>query len=645
MPDRHFILATAGHVDHGKSSLVNALTGIDPDRLPEEKARGITIDLGFAPLRLQAPGHDAIELGIVDVPGHEDFVKNMVAGVGCTDAALLVVAADDGWMPQTEEHLQILLYLGVRHATIALTKSDLVTDVEERVEGVRERLRGTPFEAAPIIPTSVATGSGLAELKGALEQLFRTIPLPVDIQKARVSVDRVFVLRGVGTVVTGTLAGGRLQRGQMVEVQPKALAAKVRALQNHGVDLESAIPGMRVALNIPDVSASEATSTGGVGVSRGDVITLPGFGGPGMCLDVFLERSGRETTGRGGVKVLKNGTRARLHAGTSNGAVHAHFLEVDGLSLGQSGLAQLRLEEPLFIVGGDRFILRDWSQQTTLAGGVVLDANSRRDGLKNPIRTSFLWKRFRGLEEVQVWVEGEVARGDAPKASGLLRRSRFQDSAVQQALGMLCASGVLVRAADSVVTAEQWKTWRTRVLELIDEEHRTHPERIGLPLAQLRAGMGKLLPTPELIGPLVIELSRAECRQVGIHVQRVSHVPKLPPTLDAAGRRIRAAMAAKPLEPPSRKELAPDPVSVQALRFLIETGEALEVGPELVMSWRAAARATQIIREFLKRQGSATTSELREALGSSRRVVIPILEKLDRDGVTRREGDRRVLKS
>src|SRR5881628_3629206 len=234
MTVRNFIMATAGHVDHGKSALVKALTGVDPDRLPEEKARGITIDLGFANLQLTSPdGAERYSIGIIDVPGHEDFVKNMVAGAGAVDLALLVVAADDGWMPQTEEHLQILIYLGVRQMVVALTKIDLVESADAAEKKVRAELRDTPFGDAAIVRTSITTESGIEELKAQLAREFSALVPQRDIGKPRLAVDRAFILRGIGTIVTGTLAGGTLRRGQAVVVQPAKIPARIRTIQNH----------------------------------------------------------------------------------------------------------------------------------------------------------------------------------------------------------------------------------------------------------------------------------------------------------------------------------------------------------------------------------------------------------------------------
>jgi len=318
----HFIVATAGHVDHGKSALIKALTGTDPDRLPEEKARGITIDLGFAHLELPSPtSSSSIHVGIVDVPGHEDFVKNMVAGVGSVDLALLVVAADDGWMPQTEEHLQILTYAGVRRAVVSLTKADLAEDEAATVAEVLQRLKGSAFAEAPIVPTSVLTGRGLDALKATLAKELSEASLSRDIGKPRLAVDRVFTLPGTGTVVTGTLAGGTLQSGQPVVIQPGGHHARIRRIQSHGHDVDASGPSTRTALNLADVNAAE-------GIGRGDVITLADLGGSSDCLDVLLEISPRAS------RSLKDGVRVRVHYGSANVPAHVSYaMPCDGMSL------------------------------------------------------------------------------------------------------------------------------------------------------------------------------------------------------------------------------------------------------------------------------------------------------------------------
>src|SRR5437899_347170 len=318
MTEKHFIIATAGHVDHGKSALVKALTGTDPDRLPEEKKRQITIDLGFAELNLTAANGETIHAGIVDVPGHEDFVRNMIAGVGSIDLTLFVVAADDGWMPQTEEHLQILNYLGVQRAVIALTKSDLgPTGIV--TEEIRKQLRGTSFAQAAIVPTSVRTGEGIENLANALATELAAAEPQRDIGKPRLFVDRVFTMRGRGTVVTGTLTGGQLQRDQQIMLYPMNLTARIRSLQSHGHDLEVAQPRMRTAINLPEVPVDQ--------IKRGDVVTVAGFGAVNSTLVVLLEKSPRIARDNAAARPLKTGLSVYLHHGTSRVVARITYLE------------------------------------------------------------------------------------------------------------------------------------------------------------------------------------------------------------------------------------------------------------------------------------------------------------------------------
>ena len=340
MTEKHFILATAGHVDHGKSALVKALTGTDPDRLPEEKARQITIDLGFAELNLAGPDEQRFHIGIVDVPGHEDFVRNMIAGVGSIDLALLVVAADDGWMPQTEEHLQILNYLHVQRGVVALTKSDL-GGIDAVAEQIREKLRDTLFARASIVPTSICTGEGIENLKDALATELATAEPQSGICKPRLFVDRAFTLRGIGTVVTGTLSGGSIRRSQDVVVQPRNVSTRVRSVQNHGRDVEIAQPGMRTAINLPDLSIGED------GIQRGDIITVDSLGRSQATIDVLLEKSSRLKRNSSAARPIKNGGSVQVHFGTGRIAAKITLLDQPAVGAGQSAIARLRLDSPI----------------------------------------------------------------------------------------------------------------------------------------------------------------------------------------------------------------------------------------------------------------------------------------------------------
>ena len=631
---RHFILATAGHVDHGKSALVKALTGTDPDRLPEEKARGITIDLGFAPLEIPAsvPGSPSYLLGIVDVPGHEDFVKNMVAGVGSIDLALVVVAADDGWMPQTEEHLQILSYLGVNRAVIALTKIDLNPDESSAVAAIHSKLHGTPFADAPIVPTSVVTGRGLHDLKAALGQALAGLPSPRDIGKPRLPVDRVFTLRGIGTVVTGTLTGGTLRRGQNVAIQPSGTTARIRGIQSHNRDVELGVPGMRVALNLPDIAASDD-------VHRGDVITLAEFGGPSETIDARLEVSPRAT------RVLKDGVQVRVHHGSANVPAKVMFLSHKILSAGEKVLAQLRLKANLFVFAGDRFVLRDAAGRNTLGGGVVLDPGPSRKLLRSEMRLSYLRQRAESNGEALPFVASQIARDRAVRLSRLLLRSKFSAAEISEAISWLVAEGKLVLAGDFAIESSRWRPLRQRAADAIDTRHRAHPEQPGLSLSDLRASLEADLPFADLFEPLVADLYVSEFIQDGSVIRRVEHRPALPSTLQTAATKLRATLQAQPFDPPSRKQLAIDSASQQALRFLIETREAVEINAEVVMTADSLTRATELIRQYIRQHGPATVSQLRQELGCSRRVVVPLLERLDRSGITLRNGDARTLRA
>lgn len=630
----HFIVATAGHVDHGKSSLVKALTGTDPDRLPEEKARGITIDLGFAHLEIAAstPGAPSFQLGIIDVPGHEDFVKNMVAGVGSIDLALFVVAADDGWMPQTEEHLQILDYLGVNRAVVALTKIDLIQDDQRVIAAIHDKLRDTPFSDAPIVPTSVVTERGLDHLKVAIAQVLDGMPSPRDIGKPRLPVDRIFTLRGIGTVVTGTLTGGTLRRGQSVAIQPSGKIARIRNIQSHNHDVEFGVPGTRTALNLTDIDASDD-------VRRGDVVTLAEFGGAIDVFDIALEVSQRAN------RPLRDGAQVYVHHGSANTRAKVVFSPRKELGPGEHALAQIRFDANVFGFAGDRFVLRDSAGQSTLAGGVVLDPDAGRTFFRSEARLSFLRRRAESPSEVTLFVASQIARDRAIRRPHLLLKSNFSSKDISDSVSRLAAEGDLVLAGDFAIDVEGWQMVYRRAADAIDASHRAHPEQAGLSVSDLRTSLEADLPFSDLFESVVNDLCRSEFVKVGNTIRRVTHQRALPPSLLAAAAKLRTTLDAKPFDPPSLKQLAPDSVSQKALRFLIETGEAVEINSEVVLASDSLKRMTNLISQYIRNNGAATVSQLRQELGCSRRVIVPLLERLDRGGVTLRNGDTRTLRA
>jgi selenocysteine-specific elongation factor len=625
----HYIVATAGHVDHGKSALVTALSGTDPDRLPEEKARGITIDLGFAAFDVPAPSGDAFHVGIVDVPGHEDFVKNMVAGVAAADLALLVVAADDGWMPQTEEHLHVLSYFGIRRALVALTKADLVADVGQAADAVRQRLGGTVFAEAPIVPTSVAERRGIEELKAVIGRVLAGLAPARDIGKPRLSIDRVFTLGGIGTVVTGTLLGGTLHKGQRIAVQPSGKATWIRRIQSHNRDAAASGPGTRVALNVPDLGAKD--------VRRGDVVTVDAHGGPSSTIDVQVEVSDRAQ------RSLRTGVRVRVHHGSGNAGARVWLLGASEVAAGGVALAQIRFDRPVFVFEGDRLTIRDWSEQSTLAGGLVLDADASARGLQSARRRQYLTRRAGAPDDAAAWIASLIERDTAVGRSGLLVKSRFSEAEAEDALSRLAASGVAVVAGNAIWHAHDWAALVRSAGEAIDADHGLHPDRPGLPLTELRSRVG-LSQTSGSGDALVAEICKGEFVRDGNVVRRTTHRPVLPPELEATGSILRARLGEKPFDPPSRGTLAPDSISVRALRFLVGTGEAVEVSADLVMGAEHVNRAKDIVVAVIRDRGAATLADIRVRLECTRRVLLPLLEYFDRTGVTVRNGDRRTLR-
>jgi selenocysteine-specific elongation factor len=640
---RHFILATAGHVDHGKSALVKALTGTDPDRLPEEQARGITIELGFAHLELPAEATPvaAFSLGIVDVPGHEDFVRNMVAGVGSVDLALLVVAADDGWMPQTEEHLQILEYLGVRRAVVALTKSDLAVDLAGVTTAVRARLKDSVFADAVIVPTSVLRNTGLDELRHALSRACAELPAPRDLGRPRLAVDRAFSLKGFGTIVTGTLSGGCLRVGQEVIVQPTGRSARVRALQSHGQSLAEARPGMRTALNLPELTLAATGQPGGVG--RGQVITVANVGAVSATWELEVGRSRRSSPPPTGTsRPLKSGVRVRVHHGSASHPARLLLLEAGELSAGESGLAQLRFETPVHGAAGDRLVIRDWSERFTLAGGLVLVPAAEREGARKPVRREMLHRLRAAMTDPAAWLETVLAQASPVELGACAPASPFGLGELRPAAERLIAAGTaIVLAGDLLVSSNGWQRWLEEARKAIAELHRASPEKPGLPVVDLRTRFKEL--NDAVFALLLAALEGAGHERNGAFIRAATHRLKLPPELEPAGRRVRRLLAEKPLEPPSRGELAPDAATHKALRFLIDSGEAVELGPDLVLGAEAYATAVRRLTSHLRRQGAATVSELRPVLGTTRRILIPLLEHLDKRRVTLRQGDQRTL--
>ena len=651
------VLGTAGHIDHGKTSLVRALTGIDTDRLKEEKERGITIELGFAPLDLVWKGKP-VRCGVVDVPGHERFVKTMVAGASGIDVALLVVAADEGVMPQTREHLDICRLLGVGAAVVALCKADLA-DAEMAAlaaEDARAALveAGGPFAEAPIVPCSAMTGAGLDALRAALAEAAAAAAPRAAEGIARLPVDRVFSLKGHGTIVTGTLAGGRVAPGDELEVLPGGARGKVRSVQVHGADVAEARAGMRTALNVQGLDREE--------IGRGWVLAEPGALRVSRLADVTVRVVG------GAARGLRHRDRVLLHAGTAQVPATAALFDGKEIAAGAEGPVRLVLDAPgAVLAGGDRFILRATGPVTgygrTLGGGVVLDPAPPRRKRRDAAVLALLETLGRApLEERIVALAEEGAAGGGAKAgasgaggagngaaeagvdaAALLRRTGATRPALEKALGKLASAGALVRydkERDAYVGGAALGALAARARALLEEFHRAHPMRGGMAREELRGRLGA--PDPRLFHALLGRMADVEAdaqvvRLRGFQAKGTSSVVE----------DVRRALGGAGLEPPRVEELvpaAPRTEVKEALAFLAQSGEVVRTRDGLFFARAPVDGLRDRLVAFLRDKTEITAQEFKAMVGASRKFAIPLAEHFDAEKVTIRVGEKRVLR-
>ena len=610
------ILGTAGHIDHGKTSLVRALTGVDTDRLPEEKRRGITIELGFAPLVLEGVG----TVGVVDVPGHEAFVRTMVAGATGIDLALVVVAADEGVMPQTREHLAILELLGVERAVVALTKSDLV-DAEWlalAVDDVESALAPTRLAGAPIHAVSAVTGAGVGALRAAIADAARTVERRDAADLFRLPVDRAFTVRGTGTVVTGTVWSGTLARDAAVRVLPAGRAARVRTLQSHGQVVAAVEPGQRVAIALAGVEVGE--------VGRGAVIVTDPTWQPSTVLraDVALLDAAPSLGPR---------TRVRLHLGTLE--VGARLVATGGeIAAGTERAARVVLDAPVVARAGDRFVLRALSPAVTVGGGIVRDPlpPTRRPrpwplGAAAPSARLALALAEAGASGVAI-ADLAVRLGVTPAAASELART---ETAWRRLQGRLYDDAAVAAAVD-------------RLLALVDAAHLAAPLEAGVSTQAVRA---QLAAHPELTDALVRDAVASGTLEVeGGTIRRRGWRPRLTTAEQAALDGIAAALAAAGREPPSTAELADahGPVAATLLRLLERDRRAVQVDTDRYYDTAALRELMGLLRTHMVPDRAYGPSELREVLGLSRKFLIPVLEYADRAQVTDRRPEGRVIR-
>ena len=645
---RHVVIGTAGHIDHGKSALVRALTGTDPDRLKEEKTRGITIDLGFAHW-----GDGDTRLAFVDVPGHERFVKNMLAGASGVDGVLLVIAADESVMPQTREHFDICRLLGVTSGIVALTKVDLVD--RETVELVAletaDLLAGSPLEGVPVVPVSARTGEGVEAVRSALLAMAgRCLGRSPD-GAARLPIDRAFTVRGFGTVVTGTLVSGRLAVDDTLTVLPAGVDVKVRGLQVHGAIQPSAVAGQRVAANFSGAGASA--------VARGETAVTPGSFEATRCVDAVLDLlpSARR---------LRHGARVRFHHGTCevlgrvalgpglSGAI-ADSDAPDALPPGGRAFARLRLEGAAVLTRGDRFILRAYSPPLTIAGGRVLDPLPPRGGIRAGSARRRLDRLLKGLSDAGaadadralVVLIGERGLTGLP-AAALVARAGVAPESVDAVVARLSSAGAVRRIGDRLVEAEALRAGGDRLLAMVSDFHRANPRRDGVPREEGRervfrhAGPG--------VFEAVLEGLTGDGRLVARdHLALPGHRVTLSPAELRAGEDIVALLRRAGLRPPApaaiREQVGVDEEVLERVsRRLVREQAIVRVGP-LLFDFGAIESLKADLASLKAGGGGATidVATFKDRYGVSRKFAIPLLEYLDRERLTRRVGEKRIV--
>jgi selenocysteine-specific elongation factor len=637
------VIGTAGHVDHGKSTLVRALSGIDPDRLKEEKARGMTIDLGFAWLELPIPNQSQPEsVGIVDVPGHVDFIKNMLAGVGGLDAVVLVIAADEGVMPQTREHLAILDLLAMPAAVVALTKIDLVQDAEwlELVElDIVDLLESTRLAGAPIVRVSAATGVGLLELRKTIGAALGKLPARRNRARPRLPIDRVFSLSGFGTVVTGTLQDGDFSVGDAVEILPAGLPARIRSLQTHKRQVTVGRPGSRLAINLTNVSLDQ--------VMRGDVVVKPGTVQPTSLIDVRFRLLADAH------KALEHNQRVDFFSGATETPAHVRLLGDERLQPGQAGWLQLRLESPVVVAAGDRYILRQPSPSQTLGGGDVLSPHPRRR-----------WPRHNAavLQRLAVLAQGApdeillhtLQRLPFCTVKQLFSASDLDLTVAEEAFAELRASGALLSVDTggeaALCTLNTWQKAAAEVNQLLQEFHRLYPLRRGMARSEVRgrlqSALGLNALPVRLFNALVERLQQEGALQADdASVWQADFTIALTVEQQQLVDHLLAAFAAAPFAPPNQAEsLRLLGQQGELLEMLIEQGRLVRLGDGVLFRHQDFATMLDLILGHLRQNGAVTLAEVRDLLQTSRKYAQAVLEEMDARRLTRREGEARVLR-
>jgi selenocysteine-specific elongation factor len=632
---KQVVMGTAGHIDHGKTQLVKTLTGIDTDRLKEEKERGITIDLGFAHLTYE----DGTEVGVIDVPGHERFVRNMLAGVGGIDLVMLVIAADEGVMPQTREHLAICQLLRVKEGLVALTKADLVDEdwLELVSEDTREFLKGTFLEGKPIVPVSAKTGQGIDELKRVLQALVARVP-PKQLEgKFRLPVDRVFTIRGFGTVVTGTLFSGTIRVEDRIEIYPKGIEAKIRGLQVHNASVPEAVAGQRTAINLQGIDKVE--------LERGDVLGHPGEFAPTFMLDAVLQHLSDAP------RPLRHRARVRLHVGTSEIMGRVILLDRDELAPGEEAYVQLRLEEPAIVLPRDRFVIRSYSPVQTIGGGILLDAQASKHRRGEAGLAAHFRLLAEGSPEEIFSHHLRQATHQGLRLSEFLPRTELSESRLRQVAITLQRAGRL-RAVNADMAwylhAEALDSLTRELRRYLETFHRQNPLKPNIASEELRAKVRGL-------GERVCLMALEELRQQGAvvverdRVRLATHQVALDDTRERILNELEAEFLAAGYQPPRVEDLFAK-LNIgkghdkALLQVLLDQGRAVRLKENVVFHRANLAKAETLLVQYLRDHREITPIEFKDLLGISRKYAIPMLEYFDSQKITIRVGDKRILR-
>jgi selenocysteine-specific elongation factor len=628
------VIGTAGHVDHGKSTLIQALTGTHPDRLKEEQEREMTIDLGFAWWSLP----DGEEVGVVDVPGHRDFIENMLAGVGGIDAALFVVAADEGVMPQTREHLAILDILQIQSGVVALTKIDMVAD-DEWLDLVEEELiqvfSGTVLENAPIVRVSAKTGKNIEALHTALQEVLSRSPHRPDLGRPRLPIDRVFTIAGFGTVVTGTLVDGHLSVGDEVVVIPGTLKGRVRGLQTHKRKEDRALPGSRTAVNISGVDLQE--------VQRGQVVAHP---------DTFVETRRMDVEFRLLADVsrpLEHNTEVKLFVGAAEMIARVRLIGVEKLLPGETGWLQLELVQPVVAARGDRYILRRPSPGETLGGGVVLDPQPKRRYKRFSASVLDRLKALSKGSPEEVLLQALITLGAAPFEQ-LKKVANLESAIIDQAVEALLDSGQMVvldgdaqhlRPKTWVASRSDWEQGKLKYLEILSDFHKKNPLRLGMPTEEIKS---RIKITPRLLSAVADRLSeKGEVVVAGALARLPDHQVEFAPKDQAKVDRLMERFSSAPFSPPTIKDSVQE-IGEDLYQALVALGILVPVSAEVVFRAEDLDQAVADVKGLAEQFDTFTLAQARDHWGTTRRYVQDLLEYLDRQGITVRIGDGRKIK-